>query len=251
MAAAKYNMIKEIQNECEISGVNSPLLARIFIAFKYKSGSDNAWLQLNEKGSMTALLSSVENNFTIALTQEADLEEIKEFLRFVGCRSIVSNIPLNEAPKEHSLFEFKEAKVPSSTADFLVLNNEASTNDYKEIYSLLYSDAAVNFENWYYGFSKRIAKNDAKAVALRQNGEALAMALAPMIFNSSAIISGVFTLTEHRNKGYSRTVIYKLIEELEKVGVSQCFLWCEKSLESFYEKIGFEKIGCIYQETEL
>lgn len=245
-------MIKEIQNECEISGDNSPLLARIFIAFKYKSGSDNAWLQLAENGSMTALLSSVDNNFTIILKPEADLEEIKGFIRFVGCSSIVSNIPLNEAAaKEYSLFEFKESKVLESTADFLVLNNEATVNDYKKIYSLLYFDNAVNFENWYYGFSKRITKNDAKAVALRQNGEALAMASAPMIFNSSAIISGVFTLTEHRNKGYSRTVIYKLIEELEKVGVSQCYLWCEKTLEGFYQKIGFEKIGYIYKETEL
>ena len=53
-----------------------------------------------------------------------------------------------------------------------------------------------------------------------------------------------------RKQGFSRATIYKLIEELKKDNVTEVYLWCEKSLEDFYKKIGFTKIGNVYIETE-
>ena len=41
-----------------------------------------------------------------------------------------------------------------------------------------------------------------------------------------------------------------LIEELKKDNVTEIYLWCEKELEEFYKKLGFEKTGYIYSETE-
>jgi predicted GNAT family N-acyltransferase len=41
-----------------------------------------------------------------------------------------------------------------------------------------------------------------------------------------------------------------LIEELKKDNVTEIYLWCEKELEAFYKKLGFEKTGYIYSETE-
>ena len=72
-----------------------------------------------------------------------------------------------------------------------------------------------------------------------------------MIYKNTAIISGVFTLKEFRNQGYSKATIYKLIEELKKDNVTEIYLWCEESLEDFYNKLGFIKTGDIYIETEL
>ena len=71
-----------------------------------------------------------------------------------------------------------------------------------------------------------------------------------MIFENTAIISGVYTLKGFRNRGYSKVTIYKLIEELKKDNVTEIYLWCEKELEEFYKKLGFEKTGYIYTETE-
>ena len=245
-------MIKEIQRESEISGVNSPLLTRIFIGFKYKTGSDNAWKQINENNDTVALLASVEGNFTLALTEKANLEEIKEFICFVGYNSVVSDLPLKEnTENEFSLFKFNGNGPVKALGEFSTLDGNSAVNDYKRYHELIFFDEKCDFENWYYDFSKKIVKNDAKAVALKNREELISVATAPAIFKDTAIISGVFTKERFRKNGCAAATIYELIAELQKLGVTEYFLWCEKILEKFYNKIGFQKVGSIYMETEL
>ena len=61
----------------------------------------------------------------------------------------------------------------------------------------------------------------------------------------------VETVSKLRNKGYSKATIYKLISELKKENITEIYLWCESSLEEFYIKTGFHKVGNVYIETEL
>ena len=79
---AKYKMIKEIVKFEEFNGDKTPLIPRIFVAYKYKSGSDNAWRQVDDENNTIALLSSVDGNFTLIATEQTDIEEIEEFLLF-------------------------------------------------------------------------------------------------------------------------------------------------------------------------
>lgn len=243
-------MIKEIIKEVEISGEFSPLMPRIFSAFKYKSGSDNAWCQVNDNGDVTALLSSVDGNFTYVLKEQSDFNEIKEFLKFFGCSSLVSNVALNENAKSYLLFKYCGNEGAKSNKEFISLNKASSMSDYKKIFDVLFFDDEINFDNWYCDFSKKIVNGNAKAVALTKGEKFLSVAVAPMIFENTAIISGVYTLKGFRNRGYSKATIYKLIEELKKDNVTEIYLWCEKELEEFYKKLGFEKTGYIYSETE-
>ena len=100
-------MIKEIVKFEEFNGDKTPLIPRIFVAYKYKSGSDNAWKQVDEDGNTTALLSSVDGNFTLIAKEQTDFYELKEFLNFFGYNSLVSNVPLSESAKSYSLFKSK------------------------------------------------------------------------------------------------------------------------------------------------
>lgn len=243
-------MIKEIESFEEINGVNSPLIPRIFSAFKYKNGSDNAWRQINDEGNTIALLSAVDGNFTLIATELTDLEEAIEFLRFFGCSSLLSNISLSSASEKYSLFKFTGDENEERNERFTVLNSASTVSMYRGYYAVLFMGSADYFESWYYDFSKKIINGDAKAVALNRFQKFLSIATAPMIFENTAIISGVFTLSGFRNRGYSRATIYKLIEELKKDNVTEIYLWCEKSLDEFYEKSGFTKMGNVYLETE-
>ena len=244
-------MIKEIIKEVEISGENSPLLPRIFSAFKYKTGSDNAWKQENGNGDTTTLLSSVDGNFTLISTPETDFEEIKEFVRFMGCNSIVSNVKLKEnATHTYSLFKFVGEENEKTAERFLVFNSASSISAYRDLHTMLFYGQNNDFDNWYCDFSKKIVNGDAKSVVLTNGQNFLSVATAPMIFKNIAIVSGVFTLNSFRNRGYSKASIYKLIEELKKDDVTEIYLWCEKTLEEFYTKLGFVKTGDIYLETE-
>ena len=134
---------------------------------------------------------------------------------------------------------------------FTILNVGSTVSAYRGYHAVLFMDMGDDFDNWYCDFSRKIINNDAKAVALNQFEIYLSIATAPMIFENTAIISGVYTLKRFRNRGYSKATIYKLIEELKKDNVTEIYLWCEKELEEFYKKLGFEKTGYIYSETEL
>ena len=251
MAVAKSDMIKEIGTFEEICGEASPLFPRIFSAFKYKIGSDNAFKQLNDNGDITALLSSVDGNFTLITTESTDYEELKDFLGLCGCNCVVSDVPLSASPKSYSLYKFCGNEEMENTQKFISLGKDSTMNDYRKFYSLLFSDEQSDFYLWYCDFSKKIVNNDAKAICLNQGENLVSIATVPLIYKNTAIISGVYTLKDFRNKGYSRLTIYKLIEELKKENITEIYLWCEKHLEDFYNKLGFEKVGNIYMETEL
>lgn len=240
-------MIKEITTEVEISGENSPLLPRIFNVIKYKSGSDNAWQQVDKTGERTALLSSVDGNFTLIATEKTDFEEIKEFAHFFGCSSIISNIPFTTSAKSYALYKVIDYESTKKDFCYLILDRASTVSQYRKFHSLLFADTQVDFDAWYYDFSKKIVNNDAKAVALTQFDVFLSIATAPMIYKNTALISGVYTLKDFRNKGFSKATIYKLIDELKKDNVTDVFLWCEKEVEEFYEKIGFQKVGNVYR----
>ena len=244
-------MIKEINSIEIVSGEFSPLLPRIFMALKYKSGSDNVWQQVDENGKTTALLSSVDNNFTLITTEKTDFEEITEFVKFSGFNSILSDVPLKaEQSTSFSLFKYFGCDREISQDDFVELTDKSTLNEYKEFHSLIFEGRKSDFENWYCDFSKRIVKNDAKAVALKKE-KLISVATVPMIYKNIAVISGVFTSEKFRNKGYSQKTINALIKILKSLNVTEIFLWCEESLELFYQKIGFQKTGNVYIETEL
>lgn len=244
-------MIKEIETIEEFSGVNSPLIPRIFSAFKYKTGSDNAWRQVDDENNTIALLSSVDGNFTLIATEQTNVDEIEELLQFFGCNSLISNVKLTSTTKSYSLFKFTGDENIKCNERFTILNIDSTISAYRGYHAVLFMDIDDDFDLWYCDFSKKIVNNDAKAVALNQFEIYLSIATAPMIFKNTAIISGVYTLRGFRNRGYSKATIYKLIEELKNDNVTEIYLWCEKEVEDFYKKIGFEKIGCIYSETEL
>ncbi len=244
-------MIKEIEKFEEFNGVFSPLIPRIFSAFKYKSGSDNAWKQVAENGNITAFLSSTDGNFTLITTENTDLGEIKEFMKFFGCSSVVSDVPVTSSAKCYALFKSEGVEISEIDFDYCSLANTSTINQYKNFYSLIFADRLGDFDSWYCDFSRKIVNNDAKAIGLKQGETSVSIATAPMIYKNTAIISGVYTLNDFRNKGFSKATIKKLIEELNKDNVTEIYLWCEKHLEEFYNKIGFKKVDNVYIETEL
>ncbi len=243
-------MIKEIEKFEEFNGVNSPLIPRIFSAFKYKSGSDNAWKQVDDNGKIIAYLSSVDGNFTLITTENTDYEEIKEFLVFCGCSSVVSDVPFTSSAKSYALFKFVGAENSKMDFDYCSLENTSTVNQYKNFYSLIFADAKGDFDLWYCDFSKKIVNNDAKAICLKQGETLVSIATAPMIYKNRAIISGVYTLENYRKQGFSRATIKRLVKELNNDNITEIYLWCEKYLEEFYTESGFEKVDDVYIETE-
>ncbi len=245
-------MIKEITSLNVFSGVNSPLLPRIVSVFEFKCGNDNVWEQVNADGKTVALLSSSNGDFTLILTAETDYEELFEFLKFNSFSSIVSNLSFknflkNTDEKVFPVFQYKLDKFNENKKLLNELGLSSRSSDYKKVYETLFSDdSSIDFESWFYDFSKKISKNRAKAVFKEFDNKVVSVALSPSVCEENVIISGVFTLEEYRKRGFSFECINALLYSLKKDDIKNVYLWCDDALSSFYEKAGFNKITEVY-----
>ncbi len=60
-------------------------------------------------------------------------------------------------------------------------------------------------------------------------------------------IGNVYTLKEHRNKGFAKEILYRSLYAEKLKGVKEVVLFAENKVEKkIYEKIGFKKIGNYY-----
>lgn len=81
-----------------------------------------------------------------------------------------------------------------------------------------------------------------------KNGRLVSYAASPEVLDDLAIIRGVFTSPEERNKGYSKTVCSALVERLLDDG-KDVFLYVSKdnaAALSVYREIGFKPTGHVF-----
>ena len=244
-------MIKKVTDINSLSGVLSPLLPLICGDFIYPyNDTDGAYIQLDENEDITAVLSLKNGSATVVKTNSSvDLKEIITFFSFSCVTSFISDFSLQLSnEKTYKLLMCTPDKIEES--DTHTLSVESGISEYKSIYGLL-SRNAENFGNWYPVFSKKINNGFAKAVYKNVGGVSVSTATATAIYNDVAIISGVYTSLDFRNKGYACECVKGLLKQLYISEVKKTYLWCENKNISFYKKLGFTICGEVYCGDEI
>lgn len=244
-------MIKKVTDINSLSGVSSPLLPLIYGDFIYPyNDTDGAYIQLDENGDITAVLSLKNGSAAVVkMSSSVDINEIKTFFSFSCVTSVISDFSLQLSnEKTYKLLmctpDKKEEKETNN------LSVESGVSEYKSVYGLL-SQSGENFGNWYPVFSKKINNGFAEAVYKNVGGVFVSTATATAIYNDTAIISGVYTSLDFRNKGYASECVNGLLNQLYKSGVKRTYLWCENKNISFYKKLGFTVCGEVYCGDEI
>ncbi len=114
---------------------------------------------------------------------------------------------------------------------------ELSKKDAKILAALLNSDVQTSLD----------LLND-YAFGAFKNGRLVSYAASPDVLENLAIIRGVFTSPEERNKGYSKSVCSALVERLLHDG-KDVFLYVSKdnpAALNVYREIGFEPTGHVF-----
>ncbi len=239
-------MIKRVTDINTLSGVNSPLFPLIYTDFHYPSCDSDGVFEGVFKDKREFVLSLKNGTATIVKTDgitEADV--LDTFLSFWNVKSVISDFKLHENGKEYPFL--MKATSYGKTEGVEKLSNSSKFGDYEEIYSLLNSNGD-NFPQWFTSFSRKINKNDAVCTFVREENTIKSVCVVNSIFGDKAIISGVATNPQSRNKGYASRCIKAALNELYKRNINTCFLWCEPSVSPLYEKLGFKKITEIYIE---
>ncbi len=241
-------MIKKTYQLTDINGGFPPFMSVINTDFRFARGvSDGVYFQ-EINGERTLLFSLRGVTATICrLNEKADTRELSSFLEFQGVKNVLSDfffeeICLEERAVLKVMPEYEELN------DSIVITPSSRLQDYKSIFYLLSRNGS--FEVWYSLFSAKINKLFSCGVYMTDEGIPVSCAVAPFIFENSAVVAGVFTSESHRNKGYATKCVKALLSELQKKSIKEVYLWCEDKNIKLYENIGFSLYGKIYIKKE-
>ncbi|MED1204038.1 GNAT family N-acetyltransferase [Heyndrickxia acidicola] len=90
---------------------------------------------------------------------------------------------------------------------------------------------------------KGIETKTARTYYIEMNHEMVACASTTAENSISAMVVGVCTHNDHRQKGYASLVVQKLAKDLLKEGKSLCLFYDNPKAGRIYHKIGFKNIG--------
>lgn len=241
-------MIKKLYQLTDINGGFPPFLSVINTDFIFPQyASDGAYLQ-EINGERTVLFSLRGVTATVCgLSDNADTAELTAFLNLQGIENVISDFFFDEIPFEEKAVLRAE---PSDEAvcDAIRLSTSSRLYDYQNIFNLL--SGKGSFEKWYPLFCAKVNKASACGVYLTADAIPVSCAVAPFVFENSAVVAGVFTNEEYRKKGYATKCVKALLSELKKINIENAYLWCEDKNIKFYEKIGFSLYGKIYVKEE-
>lgn len=240
-------MIEKITDFGSLSGVSSPLLPLIFAdGFCSRNEYDGAFLQKAESGELQAVFSLKNTCITLLLVNDNGAEELGDFFSFCGVTEILSDKPVTHFcnnQKELNFFEFLGELADDYNCQ--TLTPKSIISEYRDVYNVV-SEHGNNFENWFPEFSKKINSSNAFATYLKVNENTVSVAISPAVYENTAIIAGVFTLNDYRNKGYASKCVKSLVSEMKRNNISKIYLWCEDKNIQFYNNLNFKYIKKIY-----
>ena len=184
-------------------------------------------------GKITAVLSKLDGDFTLALDCGFDNEELVHFFCVSGYNSILCSDDFLLSPR------FEEGVVMSCTAKREPVLLNAVVDEYPKLMDLFnfvdYEEQ--DFKAWYVDISHRVRHGTAKAYTLNVDGYTVSSGILSSIIDDYSILTAVRTDKEFRRMGYASALVSYICCDVKGI----VYLMCDsESNESFYAKLGFE-----------
>lgn len=234
-------MILKISDFEEMSGVSSPLIPLFFCNYKFPSSATDVVYKIVFNGKTEGFISvKSEFAFCLACTDISDIDELESFLSFLHIDEFLSDFRLGEYSGKVFLMTAPTRRYDKN--DCTVSSQRWNTRCYRALFGLL--DGKGDFTQWFTSFSRKI--NEGYAFAVCKGEPFIGCAVAPFVYGASAVVSGVFTMQNYRNKGIASECLKTLMSVLCDNRVENAALWCSEDNCGFYEKNGFRVEKTLY-----
>ena len=194
------------------------------------------YCQIDAENKITAILSRLDNDWTLSHLEHYDEKELCEFFCAVGFGTILSDDSF------HFDAAYDEGVVMSTLKKAEKHVQYAEIDFYPKLMDIFnFEDYdSIDFESWYVDLSHRIRHGCARAVSLNVGGEIVSSAVFSSIYNNDAILSSVRTSPEFRQMGYGSALVSEMIFDVS----GTVYLMRERNKnEAFYSNLGFENTG--------
>ncbi len=233
-------MIEKIENKEQLSDwkENDIFTVRIFALLQSYGTAYNfaSFYRQVVDGKITAVMSKLDGDFTMSLTDDYDRDELVRFFCVAGYTSILCDDRFEMSSR------YEEGVVMSSSKKQDKPMQNAVIDEYPKLMDLFNFVDYDNqdFKSWYVDISHRVRHKTAKAYTLNVSGEIISSGILSSIYCGNAVLTAVRTADEFRNMGYGGSLVSHICSDVK----GMVFLMRDKDLnESFYKNLGFENIG--------
>lgn len=192
-------------------------------------------------GKITAILSKLDNDVTLALDDGFDNEELVRFFCITGHGTVLCDPAFQIGAK------FEEGVIMSSKVkrDLNVMGAGMigiSVDEYPKLMDLYNFIDYENqdFKSWYVDISHRVRHNTAKAYTLNVAGNIVTSSILSSIYDDDAVLTAVKTGKEYRRMGYGGYLVSYICNDIK----GRVYIMRDAELnEHFYTDLGFKNIG--------
>lgn len=226
----------EILNSFSAVNLFTVRIAALAAAYGFSYDFARFYVQTDENGVLTALISYLDNDATLAFLPDADLSELNSFFRTVGFTTLLCQDSFQFD------YDYCEGVLMRSVRCYDVAPGMGVFDEYPKLMDLFnFIDYdKQDFESWYVDLSHRIRHGTAKAVALTVEDQIVSSGIFSSITEKGAVLTSVSTRAAFRRMGYGSALVKKMTADIGRT----VFLMREKDRnEEFYIKSGFVNDG--------
>ena len=187
-------------------------------------------------GKITAILSKLDNNVTLALDDGYDREELVHFFCITGYSGILTSDEFELSSR------YDEGAVMVCHSKHDVPLADVHIDEYPKLMDLFnFVDySSQDFKAWYVDISHRVRHQTAKAYTLNVDGEIVSSGILSSIYDGNAVLTAVRTKDEYQRMGYGSKLVNYICADV----TGAVYIMRDWDLnEEFYQKIGFENAG--------
>lgn len=185
---------------------------------------------------ITAIISRLDNDITMALEEGFDNTELVRFFCITGHSSIL-------CPPEFQFgAKYDQGVIMQSKRKLNLPELNVTIDEYPKLMDLY---NFIDYENqdfkaWYVDISHRVRHNTARAYTLNVDGMIVSSGILSSINNNDAVLTTVRTQDEFRGLGYASYLVSYICNDVKGI----VYLMRDAELnENFYNRLGFENTG--------
>ncbi len=233
-----FDREKELVDFCEKSPFGCKVLS-VYLCYDTTLDFVDLWYQTDENNRIVGAVSSFENNFTLMLSDDSNLDEIKSFLSFKKPCFIL-------AESKYYISELEKSRVGDVMKYHgeICFDNKVIIPDIEKAYSLMKKNKSADFPvpEYNYFLSDVIHRKNQDKFSIYGifYKELLSVAMTVAECEKSVVIGGVATDKNMRKKGLGKRTVCHISSKYSQEEKS-VFVYCAKKNTKFYEKCGFSK----------
>lgn len=187
-------------------------------------------------GHICAILSKLDNHYTLSVSEEFDREELVRFFCVSGYASVLSSdtFEFSERYEEGAVMVSTQKREPALTG--------VSIDEYPklmDLYNFIDYDGQ-DFQAWYVDISHRVRHQTAKAYTLCLDEEIIASGILSSVIKDYAILTAVRTEEAFRHMGYGSALVSYICADMK----GSVYIMRDNACnEAFYQQLGFKTIG--------